>query len=234
MKRALAAVTLLAAIFPAWAVPTPITTISTQLTGDPRPDSPDGIYIDVEGKQLAGDPGAFIFSVDFNALTFDTHPTANLHEFYWNLAPADASYWEVTVLSDGWLNKSPSDVIGGGAGGNQFLFENTDPARPDAVMPLEFLIETADNSEIFAEHFIDAAQWSGADGELLGQLGAHVRMLGPDGSDSGFAIGDWCPDGSCGGGGGGGGGGNAVPEPGSLALLSLGLIGLLVSRRREK
>ncbi|MBN1930635.1 MAG: PEP-CTERM sorting domain-containing protein [Desulfobacterales bacterium] len=55
-------------------------------------------------------------------------------------------------------------------------------------------------------------------------VAAHIQGIGPEGKDSG-----WVTDG----GGGGGGGGDPIPEPATLMLLGIGLLGTTVITRKK-
>jgi hypothetical protein len=232
MKKYLA----VAAMLPSLAFATAIDQISATLTGDIRDDNPEGIEIDVLGVQDGANEDTFNFSVNWGAN--NQHDSAHMQQFYITVDPYSLDSWEVTGISSGWtLEEEPTG--GGGAGGvNGFLFgwDNDGQGANATPLPLEFVLIYLDG-EIMLENFVDAENWTGGDG-LEGQVGAKLGGLTVNDitcpqlgcGDSGFATAFWEGEGS----GGGGGGGNDIPEPGSLALLSMGLVGLFVSRRKAR
>ena len=214
-----------------------IDAVSTTLYGDPRPGNPDGIELSVEGVQRGANENIFDFTVDWTGPMTAIHPDAKLLEFYFNVNPTDAGQWSITDVTAGYNVVTPASVQGGG-NPIGFLFELDQQPPNSSGIPLNFALTYA-GGEITSENFELAPDWESNDPSLTeGQLGAHIGALAvnqitcPQGgcSDSGFAVGDW---GTGGGGGGGGGDPTPIAEPGSLALLGMGLAGLVISRRRK-
>lgn len=200
--------------------------VGTTLYGDPRPLNPDGLEVSVLGDVVGN---SVDITVDLAPMA-GVHDDVKLHEFYFNLV-APASDYAVTVLDPAsWNVKTEADVVGAGQGASAtFLFEASgdNASRPTIGSPLVFNIEKLVGD--FAQtDFTDALTFNSNDVTLGGgSAGAHLQSLNLVGcagcDDSGFALGDWST---------GGVNPQSVGAPGTIALLSLGLVGLVVARRR--
>lgn len=216
-----------------WA--TAITDISATLTGDIRADNPDNIAVDVFGSQGAtGD--VFNFSVDFNASMATDHPTARLQQVAFNLDPILSSNWDVSLTGasvGAWDVTGDSKNPGAGTGALTFTWLLSDEPGPD-VLPLTFdltkLVADSYGADIHGENFWDA-DFATSDAGIF-QVSAKVGGLTLNGgatSDSGTAVGCWAGGADC-----GGPDPQSVSAPGTIALLSMGLVGLVVARRQKK
>ena len=212
---------------PAFAVPD--FSVGTTIYGDPRPENPDGIQATVSGAVFGN-------SVD---ITVDLAPMSGVHddvkldEFYFNLV-APASDYAITVIDPAsWNVISEATVVGAGQGASAtFLFEasGVNADRPTIGDPLVFNI-TKLVGDFAQTDFTDALTFNSNDVILGGgSVGAHFQSLNTAGcstctTDSGFALGDWST---------GDVNPQSVASPGNLALLALGLVGLILERRRIK
>src|SRR3569833_4221070 len=100
---------------------------TSQLTGDPRPENPDYLVVDVTGT---GDTTSNLVSwlVDLNS---PVHPDMKLHEFYFYVSgnAMDYSFSNFSPLS--WTAQVYDVVNVAGAGGTTFTFEhNKPPGQP--------------------------------------------------------------------------------------------------------
>lgn len=242
MKKTIAALAMLPALSMAGA----IDTYTGVISGDIRsPDTSGAIDITVDGLQRVGDESIFDFDVDFSAAMRLSQPTAKLQQFYFNVDPDTSANWNVGDLSAGWTVDSPSTAPGAGAGSLTFTYGLDAPGGgvTEGFLPLEFSLQLLDDlgvaAEIMSENFLDAATFIGDGGS--GQLGAKVGgLIGVQTGAldlSGFGYGnhqvscnaeDDCVGGT------GGPDPTDADAPGMVGLLSLGLIGLFVSRRRNR
>lgn len=228
MKKTLAAL----AMLPALAMANPFD-VGTTLLGDPRDTNPNGIQVGVSGM-VDGDLGSFTISLDPMA---GLHDNVKLDTFYLNLVGTAADY-NFDNFNPDWavVATDVTNPSGGGGAANSttFLFELGDPPPGagnivEIGSPLTFDI-TKLAGDFLASDFGDADTWES--NELVvggGQMGAHLQALdssicqsGFQCSDSGFATGDYTTQPT------------PASEPGTMALLSMGLLGLIHTRRRNK
>jgi hypothetical protein len=193
--------------------------ITSELTGDIRPDSLDGLNIDVT---ITGDTDSeftnWVINLDMAAI----FPGAALHEFYVNLAGSSADYLFSGFNPASW---SMTDTDGGNANGSgnmDYMFEIEGPNNTVTnAVNLTFTLEKLTGDFAIAD-FLGTPDECGAAG--CGQLGAHVGSL--TAGKSAFAVGDYSYD--------PGPGITAVPEPMSLTLLGSGLVALAARARRRR
>ena len=203
--------------------------INGLLTGDTRPGNPDNLFVNVT---ITGNTDSNVASwlVDINS---PLHPDIKLDEFYFNMSGSATDYNFSNFDPTGWAIQAPGTIQGGGAGGVTFMFETLDPAgQPNALdvtnsQDLTFTM-TSLTGNFTPASFLDAPLTITNVGS--GQLGVHLQSLTTTEvncgsnpcSDSGFAFGGYgTPP-------------QEIPEPGTLALLGLGLLGFGASRRYKK
>ena len=197
------------------ALATPIN-FTVALTGDPRPNNPDGLEVMVS---ILGDTTSSVsyWTVD---LTMNAdHPNARLDEFGFNLLGSQANY------TFGGFNLPYSPIAGGlnGSGGTSFLLTLNDPDgnRDDATNLTSLSFTVTKNSTFTVDDFLTAPTSCSSDAFLgCNQLGAHLQALA--GGSSGVATGNYS------------GGSASVPEPNAVTLMGAGiLIAGLAQRRRR-
>ena len=202
-------------------------TVGTTIYGDPRETNPNGIQTSVYGEVFFD---TVQVTVDLAPMAAP-HPDVLLQAFYFNLAKPASDYTVIVNDPASWMVTNDASPSGAGAGASStFMFEATGEKsdRPDVDNPLIFTI--VKNAEFLASDFNDAETFNSNDVILGGgSVGGKFQSLNITGcagcDDSGFALGDWAattpttP--------------TAANAPGTIALLSLGLVGLIVARRRK-
>lgn len=220
MSKGLAAMLAFGFATASYAVPF---TITSQLTGDPRFFNPDDIVIDVS---IAGDTtsNTVLWTVDLNS---PLHPNARLGTFAFNVLGGYQNYSFGGFSPAGWSITSGNNVPG--SGGADFLFETNDPSGSSNnvtnATSLTFSM-TSLLGNFTTSHFLNAPVDCSSEAILgCGQLGAHVQSLSAQWwqSDSGFAMGNYQGTPT-----------TSVPEPGTLTLFGLGLLGVGFMRRRRQ
>ena len=103
--------------------------ITSQLTGDIRPDSPDNLFINVT---ITGDTTSNVafWTIDINS---PLHPNAKLDEFYFNLTGLASDYVFSNFSPVDWPSVRPR-LCRGQEGQPLCLKRWTPPARPMRLM----------------------------------------------------------------------------------------------------
>ncbi len=197
-------------------------TITSQLIGDPRPNNPDNLIVDVS---ITGDTtsATTYWTVDINS---PMHPDVKLDAFYFNLNldASDVSF--SNFVPSTWSVTSPA-TNAAGSGGADFDFE-ADSSNPaiNVTNSQDLTFEATLLSGFWNVDLFLNAKESESNDDWLGtfQLGAHLQSLTADyrRSDSGFAAGYYE------------GGGEPIPEPVTMLLFGTGLAGLSGLRLRKK
>lgn len=200
--------------------------IMAQLTGDPRPENPDNLIVDVT---VTGDTDSdtTFWTVDINS---PMHPDIKLDAFFFNLDvdPSMVSFDNFDPSS--WSVSSPANnAQGSGSADFNFEADSSNPAT-DVTNSQDLTFEAMLTSGTWSEDYFFGASFSTSSDALLGsfQLGAHLQSLvaGMGQGDSGFAVGAWEGNGEPPNG--------AIPEPMTMLLFGTGLAGLSGLRLRKK
>ena len=210
-------------------------TMTAQLTGDPRPDNPDGLVVDVT---VTYEGAVSDWVIDINS---PTHKDIKLGAFFFNLDVVSSKVEFDLFSPEDWVESSPANNAQG-SGSADFLFEvSKEKGSADDV--------TLSNNLMFRATLLDGLTWSDSmflnaptstsNDDLLNevwlpeegfQLGAHLQSLVAEmgQSDSGFAVGFYTaptpPPGPA-----------PVPEPGSFAIFfaMMSAAGMVQRRRRS-
>jgi hypothetical protein len=203
-------------VSPALASPISLT---TTLTGDPRPNSPDNLAVVVS---ILGDTASNItkWTVDLEMASY--YPKARLDEFGFNLVGPGSQY----SFSNFNLPYTPVSGSLNGSGNATFLLTLDDPNgnKDDATNIYSLSFTLTKTSNFTLADFLNAPV-SCSNDSILGcnQLAAHIQAVGANGNDSGVAIGDY-PGSDV----------TPVPEPGTLLLFGAGALAAASARRRRK
>jgi PEP-CTERM motif len=198
-------------------------TITSVLTGDFRADNPDNLVVNVT---ITGDTDSNVTNwlVD---LDMAAHPSARLGVFAFNIALEGLQFVTFSDFSpSSWTMTSGTNVPG--SGGADFRFETNDPAGSSnnvtnsVSLSFNATLNTGNWSTL---NFLNAALSTGGGIPDPGaQMGAHIQSLSTAGctgcSDSGFASGNYQPP-------------TSVPEPTTLLLMGLGMVGAGIRRARR-
>ena len=190
---------------------------TTLLTGDPRPEAPDGLKVRVSVNTLADNDHVTLWTVDLDM--DDVHPLARLDQFALNLFIADSPY----SFGDSSLPYETGSGTLHGSGGANFMMILNDPKgnANDATNATSLIFRLTKPASFTMDDFV-LAPTSCSNNALLGcnQLGAHLVGLGVNGEGSGVAVGNYAA--------------TPVPEPATLVLLGSGAVAMALSRRRRK